>query len=486
MADVLLIQPIVGVLDEIKSAPALPLSLLTAAKLVCQEFEVKIIDQRIERENWKRVLKKELAKNPICVGTTTMLGPQIKFGLEISEFVKQERGDIPVVWGGPQASVLPIQTIENKNIDIIIQGDGEITFLELVRALKNKKTLKDIKGIFYKSDSKIIQTESRPLLDINEMPDVPYHLVDVKKYLPKRMGVPTIDIETSRGCPNRCAFCYNPFYNKGRWRFLRTEVALERIERVVSEFGAKGIWFIDDEFFVDLGRARKIIERLKELDITWTVQGTRIRSALGMDDNYLKMLEESGCRQLNFGVETGSEKILKKIHKGITVADVLQVNKKFAPYNIVPWYYFMIGFPYETKKEVKKTIGLTLRILKENPKAKISSIACFTPYPGTELFEESKKYGYIPPQKLAEWSCYATDNINVPWLSGKKKREVEVIQFVSLFMDEKAKDVVDSKFINFLTNLYRPIALFRLRNQFYSLPLDVYIGKLVKERKTEL
>ncbi len=122
---------------------------------------------------------------------------------------------------------------------------------------------------------------------------------------------------------------------------------MERIERVIKKFKVKGIWFIDDEFFVDLGRARKIIERLKELNLTWTVQGTRIRSALGMNDGYLKMLEESGCRQLNFGVETGSERILKKIHKGITVADVLRVNKKFARYNIVPWYYFMIGFPYE-------------------------------------------------------------------------------------------------------------------------------------------
>ncbi len=137
-------------------------------------------------------------------------------------------------------------------------------------------------------------------------------------------------------------------------------------------------------------------------------------------------------------------------------------------------------------REVKKTIDLALRILKENPKAKISSIACFTPYPGTQLFEESKKYGYAPPQKLVDWSSYATDNINVPWLVGKKKKKVEAIQFASLFMDQKAKDVVDSKFINFLANLYRPVALFRLKHQFYKFPLDVYIGKLIREKKTEL
>ncbi len=205
-----------------------------------------------------------------------------------------------------------------------------------------------------------------------------------------------------------------------------------------------------------------------------------------MDDDYLKMLSESGCGQLNFGVESGSEKILKKINKGITVDSVLEVNRKFAEYNIIPWYYFMVGFPYETEEDVKETIALTLRLLQENPKAKISSIACFTPYPGTQLFNESKDYGYIPPSKLADWSSYATDNINVPWLEGKKRRDVQAIQFASLFMDQKARDVVDSRLIKFLANLYRPMALFRLRHHFYHFPLDVYVGNLFRERITKL
>ncbi len=485
MADVILIQPIVGVLDEIKTAPALPLSLLTAAKLVSKEYKVKIIDQRLERENWKDAIRKELESKPICVGLTTMLGPQINFALEISEFVKKE-SNTPVVWGGPQCSTMPIQTMENENIDIIVSGDGEITFLELIKALDKKKSLGDIKGIFYKKDGNIIKNEPREMIDINSMPDIPYHLVDVKKYMPKRMGVSTIDIETSRGCPNRCTFCYNPFFNKGKWRRLDADIALERIKRAVSDFEAGGIWFIDDEFFVDLERARKIIQKLKELNLSWTVQGTRINSALGMDDDYLKMLSESGCGQLNFGVESGSEKILKKINKGITVDSVLEVNRKFAEYNIIPWYYFMVGFPYETEEDVKETIALTLRLLQENPKAKISSIACFTPYPGTQLFNESKDYGYIPPSKLADWSSYATDNINVPWLEGKKRRDVQAIQFASLFMDQKARDVVDSRLIKFLANLYRPMALFRLRHHFYHFPLDVYVGNLFRERITKL
>lgn len=480
MAEVILVQPKIGTLDELKSAPGLPLSLLSSVKLVARDFKVKLIDQRIEKD-WKKSLKKELKKNPLCVGTTAMLGPQIRYALEISQFVK-ENSDVPVVWGGPHAGTLPIETISDKNIDIIVKGDGEVTFWELIKALKAKKSLKKVKGLFFKKNGEIIQTESRELVDLNKMPDVPYHLVDVKNYLPKRMGVNSLNMETSRGCLFRCTFCYNPCFNQGRWRALKPKIVLERVEKIVSDFKVKGIWFIDDEFFIDLLRAKEIIQGLKKLGITWDVQGATIASALRMDYNYLGMLEEAGCTQLNFGVESGSERILKRINKAISVSDVLRVNRKFAKFNIIPWYYFVIGFPYETEEDRRKTIALALRLLKENPKAKISPIACFTPYPGTQLFEESKKYGFKPPEKLIDWASYATEYINVPWLSGPLKRKIQSIQFASYFIDQKARDVVASPLIKFLADLYRPIAKFRLKNNFYLFPLEAIIGFWLKDR----
>lgn len=481
MTDVVLVQPAVGLLDNIKTAPGLPLSLLSAAKLVAQEYEVKIIDQRLT-ENWKKALRRELEKRPLLVGVTCMLGPQVEFARLVGEEVKKIAEDIPVVWGGPHASVLPEQTLKDETVDIIVVGDGEETFFKLADALAKKSSLKKVPGIYFKRNGEIFSTPPAPQVDLNEMPDIPYQLVDVKHYLPRRGDVPALDMETSRGCPFKCRFCYNPSYNRGRWRALKAEIVLERIARIKTEYGIKGIWFVDDEFFIDLNRARRIIQGLMGMNLSWTIQGVTVRSVMAMDDKYLEMLEKSGCEQLNIGAESGSARILKEVNKGIAPKDILAVNKKLKPYKIIPWFYFMVGFPGETKSDLDKTIKLVLRLLRENPKAKVSGIGCFTPYPGTSLFEEAKKYGYQPPESLLGWKTYAVDQINLPWIKGELRRKIETIQFASFFLDKKARDVASSPVVQAAAELYRPIAWFRLEHNFYELPLDVFIGNKIKER----
>jgi anaerobic magnesium-protoporphyrin IX monomethyl ester cyclase len=481
MKKIILFQPIVGLLDNIKSSPGLPLSLLTAAKLLPNEFEVKIIDQRLVKD-WKQALTEELTENVIFFGTTAMLGPQIKFACEASRFVKKNRPEISVVWGGPFASVLPEQALTEKFIDIIVYGDGENTLLSLACALRDKKMLEEVPGIIFKREGKVIKNPAGPLVDLNQLPDLPYHLVDTKKYLPKRGGVPTIDMETSRGCPFNCKFCYNPAFNMRRWRAYKPELILARIKKLKEDLGIKGVWFVDDEFFIDLGRARKIIEGLIELDMKWEIQGARADSILAMDDKYLKLLEKSHCRQINIGAESGSERILDMTEKKLTTKQILEVNRKLKPYKISPWFYFMIGFPSETEKEQRLTIKLAMRLLRENPNAKISGIGCFTPYPGTALFEESLKLGYQAPKKLIEWSSYGVDQINIPWLRGRLRQKVEAIQFASFFVDSKPEGVAGDWWVKLGAKLYRPIARWRFRHDFYGFPIDVYLGNMIKKR----
>jgi len=480
MADVVLVQPVVGLLDNIKTAPGLPLSLLSAGKLVSREFEVKIIDQRLDPD-WEKNLKRELKKKPLLVGTTAMLGPQVEFARAVGEETKKYSPEIPVVWGGPHPSVLPEQTIGDETVDIVVQGDGEETFLRLARALKKKRSLERIPGLYFKKNNRLIYTGQAPLVDLNKMPDIPYQLVDVHQYLPRRGEVLALDMETSRGCPYKCRFCYNPFFNRGRWRALKANLVLERIKKVVDKYQIKGIWFIDDEFFIDLKRARRIIEGLIRMKLHWSIQGVTAKSVLAMDENFLRLLEKSGCEQLNIGAESGSARILKMVNKGITPEEILAVNRKLRPFNIMPWFYFMIGFPRETKKDVERTINLVLRLLKENPKAKISAIGCFTPYPGTPLFEEAEKQGFIPPDDLLGRRTFAVDQINVPWIKGDKKAMVEAVQFASFFVDEKTRDIASSPLVRTIAYLYRPLARFRLKHQFWGLPLDILVGNKIKK-----
>jgi radical SAM superfamily enzyme YgiQ (UPF0313 family) len=480
MADIVLVQPIVGLIDNIKSSPAFPLSLVHAASLVINEFSVILIDQRLEQD-WEIKLLSELKKKPLCVGTTCMLGTPIQHALKISTTVKNYSTDIPVIWGGAHASTLPEITLQDPNIDIVVLGDGEETFLQLARALKNGISLNTITGLWYKKNGIIQKNEQRPRAELSTYPDIPYDLVNVNNYLPLRFGKPALDLESSRGCPYRCTFCYNPTMNLRKWRAWPAEKILERVKRFKDKYGVEAVWFVDDEFFINLKRARKIIEGLVEIGVQYTIQGITIHQGLAMEDSFIKLLNNSGCLQLNFGAESGSDRILKMVSKGISRQDIIDCNRKFRKVGISPWYYFMIGFPTETTEEMKETLRFACSLLEENPDAKISGIGCYTPYPGTPLFDESKKFGYVPPDKLIEWTTYSVDHINIPWLSQEQKKIVRMAQFTSFFADDKRHDISAPWYIKVLGALYKPFARFRMKHCFLTFPFEIFIGEKFKE-----
>ncbi|GAG10755.1 unnamed protein product, partial [marine sediment metagenome] len=202
MADAVLVNPS-GY--KLINDQTLPLGLLYTAIFAHKEFDIKLIDDRVESD-WKSKLISELKKEPKIVGVTSLTGKQILSALEVSKIVK-ENSNALMLWGGIHASLLPKQTLENKYIDIIIEGEGEFTFYELMKALEKNKSLKEIKGLWYKKDGKINSNPKRPLLNLDTLPIPPYHLIDIKKYVQVRKTRdyrPSINLMTSRGCPNKC------------------------------------------------------------------------------------------------------------------------------------------------------------------------------------------------------------------------------------------------------------------------------------------
>lgn len=472
MADVVLVQPRVGDMDSIRSSPALPLALLHAATLVDKEYEIKLIDQRIDT-HWPESLRRELMKEPLCVGITSMTGPQIYNALAASEIVKRE-SDVPVVWGGIHPSLLPRQTLEDENIDIVVQGEGELAFYELVKALESRESLQGIPGIWYKEDGKIGSNPERELLDLNELPDIPYHLVDVKEYLPGYMGKSTLYMQTSRGCPYNCAYCYNPVYNRRRWRALTPERTLERIKRAVQDYKPENIYFVDDSFFIDPDRCEEIVRGIMEenIDVDWQAQGVNVDEAERMDERYIRLLEESGCLRLSFGLESGSSRMLSLIRKRHTVESAIQANKKFSNFNIVVYYSFITGFPTETEDDLQQTIRLIFRLLKDNPRARTSPVYIFTPYPGTEMFGLAIESGFVPPGTLKEWASFSYSSANLSYMPKEKREMLESLYISSTFVDKKFNEYNVSPIIKLFAEIYRPIARYRVKNLFFKFMIE--------------
>lgn len=471
MKNVILIQPIVGNWDEVRTSPSLPLALLCVSRLIEKEYNVRIIDQRIDA-NWKHTLKDELKKDVVCVGVTSMTGVQINYGIEASKTVK-EVSDVPVVWGGIHTSLLPEETLKNENVDIVVVGEGEITFCELVKHLDKGLTLEGIDGVWYKSNGMIKNNNSRTFVDLNSLPDLPYNLIDVSKYLPLFEGRKTLNIQTSRGCPNRCSYCYNHLYNKRKWRAFSVDKTLKMIKKAVEEYGARNLYIIDDDFFVDIKRVEEISKGIiKEgWDITWESQGINVKSGIRMSDEFLSLIEKAGCRKVHFGIESGSQDILDMVRKGITLSQIREVAKKFKKYNIICQYNFMAGFPTETDDDLKKTVDLVFELINDSSNAISSPICNYVPYPGTEIFDKAVEEGYKVPSSLEGWGG---SNYGNPWVSDKRMVLLKNLFFSSLFLHGSRGMIFSTKGI--ISNIYKPIARFRVKHLFFKFMIEAKLS----------
>ena len=481
---IVLIQPTVRVGKERQRRIGLPLGLLAiGTPLDLAGYRVKIIDQYFEPD-WKRLLSDELKRNPICVGISSKTGPQIRYALEASSFVKS-RSSVPVVWGGVHPTLLPEQTLANENIDIIVRGEGEESFFALVKCLEQGGDLSGVKGIFYKENGQIKSTPRRAFIDLNAQPSPSYHLVDMDRYKVRLFGVDHVRFCSSRGCPYRCGFCYNVVFSHKKWRALSPERTVEELTRLRREYGIRGFTLADDFFFFDLERVRKILTLIVEnrLDIVFSKLDTHGGELSKLDDSFLELMHKAGCKTLVVGVESASERILKLIRKNISVADILDFNRRVQKFDIVTKYCFMLGFPTETRSDIDATVSFILKLLEDNPNI-VKDINLYTPYPGTELYDLAIREGLKPPERLEDWISYnwsTLNRANTPWITDDRETLLRMLHFSSLFLEKSYYldpiRATDQGVIR-LARIYHPFAKLRMKYRFFRFPIEIKLAEL--------
>jgi radical SAM superfamily enzyme YgiQ (UPF0313 family) len=481
--DVILVQPKNILSRAPYESTTLSLGLLSVATSTERAgYTVKILDQRIEPD-WEASLLAELKTKPLCVGITSMTGPALEFAVKTSRLVK-DNSSVPVIWGGVHASLLSEQTLRNPWVDIVVQGEGEETFPELVRSLGNGQPLSNIKGIMYRENGEIKQNPPRPLVDLNKQPPLSYHLVDLNKNMIKIRGIPALPIETSRGCPFNCAFCYNTSFRHKKWRALDSDQTLSQMTRAMMDYRVRSFYFSDDNFFVDLDRVQAILEGIIniEQDISWGKGDIRLDLLSKLDDDFLRLIERSGCLSLIIGLESGSQRIADFIRKEIDISAAISVNRRLAKYNMWPRYLFLIGIPGETNEDLKKTADLMLKLVNDNPKATLG-VQIFIPYPGTELFEVAVQHGFQSPKELVEWARFTWTNrrLEYPWLAPDAKKCIQMISFCSYFLAKGNTEVFAgvSPLLSLLTKLYYPVAQKRIKDFNYRFFPEFKLAELV-------
>ncbi len=296
--------------------------------------------------------------------------------------------ELTTLIGGPHVSFTAKEVIEEAPwIDVVVRGEGEHTLVDLLNALATGRDLAQVSGIAYRKNGDVALTSPRPLIkDLDRLPLPARHLLPLSKY--RALKAPCTVI-TSRGCPFGCIFCSAPkMFGRGV-RFRDPRAVVDEIEMVNREFGFRQINIVDDTFTVKEQHVQSICEGLMDrgLNIQWSVY-SRVDT---VSPRLLRLMKRSGCSWVCFGLESGSQRILDNIKKGITVAQSRQAVRMAKEAGMEVMVSFLLGLPGENGRTAQQSVRLAEELRKEF--GVYYGFHILAPMPGTEVREKADEYG---------------------------------------------------------------------------------------------
>ncbi|MFA6525946.1 MAG: radical SAM protein [Candidatus Buchananbacteria bacterium] len=395
---------------------ALPLNLAYLAAYLRRErpdVEISVLDCEAKEMHYEQI-RDEIKKIMPDVVAITAPTPAFAQILEVCRIIKEISPQIVTVLGGPHPTALPKETTAEKNIDISVVFEGEITFSEVVNALDKKLPLSDIQGIVFKDEQgNIIQTVARPpIQDLDSLPFPARDLFPLHLYLPpptKRMSdKKSGNMITSRGCCYQCTYCMASFMWQRKVRLRSIKNVADEIEECLNKYGIGEFNFHDELFTISKQRTVEFCQEIikRKLDIAWVCM-VRVDY---VDKDTLDWMKKAGCKKLMFGFESGSQMILDLMKKRVALEKAEEAVKLVKKSGIQTAGNFMIGNIGETEQTIRETIALAKKLNTDTMAFFVAS-----PYPGTEFYDIAKEKGYF--RKNFEWKDFTLVSNNLPPLN---------------------------------------------------------------------
>lgn len=403
---------IAAVLDK-KGIPVEILDTLVTGVEKVKEGDATYCGMRPEK------IKEEInLRKPGILGINAATTPHIDNAIMVAKLAKGVDPKILTVAGGNHSTVLYRELLGgNPEIDVVVRGEGEYAMLEIAEKWDGTaKSLRGIKGIAYRENGKIVEAEPRPVIEnLDELPFPAYHLVDMEAYFdPKKKAelwgggehLRDIPMITSRGCPYSCTFCSIHLHMTRKWRAHSAEYVLRHIQHVIGKYGVEHIHMDDDNLVLDTKRMHAILDGImqRSLKFTWdTPNGVR---ADRLDRELLVKMKKTGCELLIISPESGDQWVLDNIvKKNLDLKKVEEAARLCKEVGIKVGALFIIGFPGETKENIKHTIDFALMLTRRYD-VQWRGIIIATPMFGTEMYEICKQKGYlagpVTPRTLSE------------------------------------------------------------------------------------
>ncbi len=399
-----------------------PLSLLALARMVKDDFDIKIINAVVDSDYKERILTS--CENALCLAVSSMTCYQIRDGIDVCAAVKEKYPALPVIWGGYHPSTEPVQTLENPYIDIVVRGQGEITFKEVVHRLRDNKSLGGIHGVSYKDAGRLINNPDRKFENLDIFPSIPYDMVDIERHIKGyKFGTRCLDYYISQGCASGCDFCSEPVFCGRHWSGLEPQRVVSELEYLAKTYNIDTFMIRDSDFFLNIRRVKELCELLvkKDLGIRLTSVNGRMEHISHIDDNVLALARKAGIREIFIGIESGFQDALDAMNKGAKVSQIKTCTDKCMKHDIDIRGSFMVGIPgVDTNEEVRTTFNeIHKMICVYGEQGRLAHmdilLSFFTPYPNTPLYEASIKNGLKPLDTLEDWGDFDQFDFKAPW-----------------------------------------------------------------------
>ena len=409
---------------------------------------------------WDEIKKSIEEFNPSVVGISAKTQNFISASI-VAKIAKKINPDIKVIVGGVHPTMNGSKVLDCKDIDYLCMGEGENTIAELLIALEKNNDESSVKGIIFKKNDKIINTGPRAYvenLDTLDFPliNAPNILKDFDKYPKEAFGY----IFASRGCPYACTFCESKSMWTRKVRYRSPENVVAEL-KLMQKYKIDRVNFDDDTF----GISKKNIKALNDLmhdqlpNMTYTCE-TVVQ--LAKDEKVVEDMKHGGCTGTFVGIESGNNEILKNIKKTQTDVECVQAMDNLRKHGIESHAFIMVGFPYETEETFKQTMDFI-------PKLKADSVifSIFTPYPGSEIYDECMREGIIDGEfDLALYNHQSPLNCFTKHIP--KERFYELRKKAVKFVDSYNKKAKYRRVIGSIRNLGIKTTFKKIYSHFYS------------------
>ena len=376
----------------------------TAMKTAGFEFDLIDIDAHRYSDEEVEGLIRRKRYDVVCLGCIVTGYKMVK---ELVSVIRQYHPNCKIIVGNSVATSIVKTLLTRTEVDIAVMGEGDETIVDLLKTISEGYKIEDVLGICFKENNEIVKTQSRPLIkDISSLPIIDFDVYDVDIYIDNakyevsdplpipREEVRALPVNTARGCPFQCSFCYHVFLDQ-KYRYRSVESIANEIKLLIDKYSLNYIHFWDETTFFSKQQTLELVQRILDENIHfyWTANCRANLFTKDEDVEIINKIKEAGCVGLTYSLESADADILKAMNKKISVEQFSKQTQLYQNAGLATWTSLVIGYPQETPETIKKTFDCCI----EN---KIyPSVGYLLPQPGSPMYDYAVEHGFIEDEE---------------------------------------------------------------------------------------